>query len=145
MADFTSGQMLVFRREYVGDLAITTPGAEEYLSYFNLAKHANWRSDTVVNSIKARVERDYADELESLTSQYATADQSGQLLDATMRLIRAEFREMQMNDSGFLETIADATVRAQLIKAWTNQIHSDRHFLRARAGAPFSSVQLERG
>jgi hypothetical protein len=145
MADFTSGQLLVFRREYAGDLAIETPGSQEYLSYFNLARHANWRSDAVINSLKARVERDYADELDSIESMYATADQAGQLLDATMRLVRAEYREMQINDSGFMETIADSAVRAQLIKAWSVQIQSDRHFMRSRAGAPFSAVRLERG
>lgn len=145
MADFTAPQMLVFRREYILDLAITTPGSEEYKSYYNLARKENWVSDATINSIKARVERDYADELESVTENYATADQAGQLLDATMRLIRCEIREMQMNDSGFMNTIQDGTERGQLIKAWTNQIQSDRHFLRARASAPFSSVQLERG
>lgn len=144
MADFTSAEMLVFRREYVGDYANIATG--ELLSYYNVAWQKNWMSDAVINSIKARVERDYSAELASVLANYATADAAAQVLDVTMRLVRCEIRERQMTDSGFLKAVGESGLDVNLLfRAYTNQITSDRHFLRGRAGAPYSSVQLERG
>lgn len=156
MADFSNDEMLTFRRQYIRDFV--SDATSEYLSYFNLSYKKVWITDADINALKTRVERDYHLELESVYDVHydvrlddgdsptnAGISAAAQKLDATMRLIRAEVREAQINDSGYLATISDASVRAQLIKSYQTQVSSDRHFMRARAGAPFSAVQVRRG
>jgi len=158
MADFSAGEILTLRSVvWLGDYADTT-GAGTYTSKFNLAYKRNWISDAQLNTLKARVERDYARELESLYDEHdatrqaegddaatAATSAAAQKLDAVMKLVMAEVREGQMNDSGWLSTIEDSTVRQQIIDGWSRQIIAARNFLRQRSGAPFSAVQLERG
>jgi hypothetical protein len=157
VANFTSGELLTLRREYLRDLAITS-GAGEFISYYNLAKKIPFVTDNDCNAIKARVERDYDLQLDSLYDTHvaerlaegdspatAATSAAAQLLDAVMRLVRAEVREMQITDSGYLDAITDGTVRAQIIAEYKLQIQRDRNHVRARTSAPFSSVRLDRG
>ena len=155
MADFSSAEMLVLRREYLRDLADSSAGT--FLSYYNIARQANWMTDADLNSIKARVERDWDLELDQLliaqktirlrasdTEAAADTYAAGQWLDAVMRLVRCEVREGQINDTGYLETLPDSTRQQQVLDSYRNQVNGDRRWVRQRCGTPYQSIPLER-
>ena len=62
-----------------------------------------------------------------------------------MRLVRAEVREAQINDTGYLEAIGDAALRAATVESYRAQIASDRAHVRTRQDAPYSGIQIARG
>lgn len=150
MADFTSDQLLTFRRRYLRDYVA---GAEK-LSTYNKAYGAEWISDADIQAIKADVERDRAEELARVAeakynerisgfdsdADAVTAGNDERLL-ATYRLVRAECRALMIADDALMRLYGDRA--RDLAKLWTDQIRVDRTFEQVRQGS-LSGVRLVR-
>jgi hypothetical protein len=63
---------------------------------------------------------------------------------AKYRVMRAEVRQMMMEDPGFVGSIADEKNRAALFDSWKTANNRDRTFARSRSSAPFASLPLVR-
>jgi hypothetical protein len=155
MVDFTAPQLDEFRTQYIRDKYTASPLV--MLSHYNRAIKANFVDDASINAIKARLDVDFAEELQGVwevkyneriafgdSAAAATTSADNEKLQATYRLCRAEIREMMMEDPGFIGSISDEQQRAAIFGTWRDGVQRDRQFVRIRTAAPFSSVPLER-
>jgi hypothetical protein len=148
--------MTTFRRDYIRDLVDTSTNPYTYYSNYNRATKTQFFLDAAIDAAKTRVETDYAEELTSsynakyyerigASDDVTTADTRAQaeVLDATMRLVRAECREMMMTDPGYRASFADTVDRAALFAVWAVEIGHDRTFEKLRSGS-FGAITLAR-
>lgn len=155
MADLTAGEIDELRTVYLRDKYVASPLTA--LSHYNRAVKASFLSDAQIELIHDRLQTDYAEELESVyDSKYrerlAEGDSDANAISAAtaqkkqvlFRLIRAECRQMMMEDPGFVGSIADEKNRAALFAAWKDANGRDRTFARSRGAASFSSIDLVR-
>lgn len=156
MADFTAPEMLKFRREFIRDVADVTQ-TPQYLSHYNRAVSGVWADDDLINSLKARIERDLARELQSVygehyqirlseddTTTEAAIAAEAQKLDALMLQLRAAIFELMLVDAGYVGSIADAEARLVIMNEMKDAIMAARNWLRARTGGQYSTVVLRR-
>lgn len=151
----TSDQLTEFRTVWIRDQYTASPRVT--LSHYNRANSANFFSDAQLTTINTNIETDYAEELDGVydmkyterlsagdseTTADTTAD--AERLQAVYRLMRAECRQMMMEDPGFVGSIADEKNRAELFAVWKTAIERDRTFVRVRTSASFASVPVVR-
>lgn len=150
MADFTSDELIAFRRQWVRDLV----AGSEKLSDYNRANGAEYLSDEDIQAIKARVELDNASELAALHTDHeanrkalgdsdadATTSADTMRLQAVYRLCRAEVYEMMLVDPGYYSSLSEAKDSAAFYANMRTTITRDRNFVRKRAGS-FASVDI---
>jgi len=155
MPDLTNDELDELRTVYLRDKYVASPLVT--YSHYNRAVKANFFSDDDLQLLNSRVETDFAEELggvydekhderilagdnESAAATAAAAERN----QAKFRVIRAEARQMMMEDPGFVGSIADEKNRAALFASWRDAITRDRTFARVRSTGPFASIPLQR-
>jgi hypothetical protein len=153
-----AAQLLEFRTSYIRDRYVAATGAAPAitLSHYNRATKSNLFSDDDLQSIAARLEIDFAEELQGVydTKETERLSEGDSDADATtsatnvreqalFRLMRAECRQIMMEDPGFVGSIADKD-REELFSVWKTAIERDRTFVRTRTSALFASVPIVR-
>jgi hypothetical protein len=144
-----------FRTTYIRDKYTASPFVA--LSHYNKATKTVFVDDPSILLLEARVETDYAEELQGvydtkyderinagdIEADAATAATS-ERTQAKYRVMRAEVRQMMMEDPGFSGSIADAENRSALFASWKEANNRDRTFARSRSSAPFASLPVVR-
>ena len=146
----------VFRTTYIRDKYVVGPPVIA-LSHYNRAIRAPFIADADILLLEARIENDYAEELDGVyETKYQERSDTGDVLadadtaalderaQAKYRVMRAEIRQMMMEDPGFVGSIADAENRAALFNSWKEANNRDRTFARSRSSSPFASLPLVR-
>lgn len=154
MPDLTADDLLEFRTTYIRD-KWTAPATG--LSHYNKATKAQFFADADLEAIHDRLQTDFAEELQGVyeskyterinagdTDGTAVTEATAERKMALFCLMRAECREMMMEDPGFSGSIADEKNRAALFGTWKEAIARDRTFARTRSSAAFASIPLER-
>ena len=152
--NLSADELTEFRTQYIRD-QWTAPATG--LSHYNRATKSNFFADAVLEAIHDRISTDFAEELLGVyDSKYyeriaagdeeatATAEATSIRKQALFRLMRAECREMMMEDPGFAGSIADEHNRTALFTSWKEAIARDRTFARTRSTAAFAAIPLER-
>lgn len=150
MADFTTDEMVTFRRLWIRDYINGT----EKLSDYNRANNVQYHNDSDINKIKAHVELDYEEELGVLqreakanfirlgNSEADSIAKAAQLrLDAVYSLCKAEVIKRQLIDPAYLMSLSEARERQLIYEQMQNQMIALRNFVMKRAGH-FASIDI---
>jgi hypothetical protein len=145
-----------FRTTYIRDKYVAGPPVVA-LSHYNKATRSVFIDDPSILLLESRIETDYAEELQGVydtkyNERTATGDDAAtaaaaataERTQAKYRVMRAEVRQMMMEDPGFVGSIADEKNRASLFDSWKAANNRDRTFARSRSSAPFASLPLVR-
>jgi len=155
MPDLTADEILEFRTTYIRDLYTASPLVT--LSHYNRAVRAAFFSDSDLETIHDRVQTDYAEELLGVydtkynerlefgdTEEDAATAATAEKTMAIFRLMRAECRQIMMEDPGFVGSVADNEQRAAVFANWKAAIERDRTFVRTRTSSAFAGLQVVR-